>query len=70
VIGVYEPLVVRLADGFRETSLAADPELPVAGADHFHLACWTPSGSAPLGRNPAAVERSAVRGGGSVGPVQ
>lgn len=68
VIGVYEPLVVRLRDGFRETSLAADPELPVAGADHFHLACWTPGPGAPSPGVAAAREAGAV--GGSVGPVQ
>ena len=40
VIGVYEPLVVRAAGETRETSLAAEPELPLPGAEHFHLACW------------------------------
>jgi hypothetical protein len=40
VIGVYEPLVVRAGGEIRETSLAAEPELPLAGGEHFHLACW------------------------------
>jgi hypothetical protein len=41
VIGVYEPLVVRSRGEVRETSLAAEPDLPVSGAEHFHLACWS-----------------------------
>ena len=41
VIGVYEPLVVRSRGETRETSLAAEPDLPLPGAEHFHLACWS-----------------------------
>jgi len=41
VIGVYEPLVVRTRGEVRETSLAAEPDLPLAGAEHFHLECWS-----------------------------
>ena len=39
VIGAYEPLVVRVGAGERESSLAAEPELPLDGAEHLHLAC-------------------------------
>ena len=39
VIGAYEPLVVRTRAGDRGSSLAAEPELPLAGAEHFHRAC-------------------------------
>lgn len=41
VIGVYEPLVVRSHGEIRETSVAAEPTLPIPGAEHFHLACWS-----------------------------
>jgi hypothetical protein len=41
VIGVYEPMVVvRGADEARETSRAADPALPLVGAEHFHSECY------------------------------
>jgi hypothetical protein len=40
VIGVYEPLVVRLGDEIRETSRAAEPELPLAHAQHYHRECF------------------------------
>jgi len=41
VIGVYEPMVVvRVGDAARETSRAADPELPRAGDEHFHSECY------------------------------
>ena len=39
IIGVYEPLVVRVHGEERSSSLAAEPELPLAGAEHLHLAC-------------------------------
>jgi hypothetical protein len=39
IIGAYEPLVVRLGSSDRESSLAAEPELPLAGASHLHPAC-------------------------------
>jgi peptide subunit release factor RF-3 len=41
VIGVYEPLIVRVGDDVRETSRAADPEVPVPAAEHFHRDCFT-----------------------------
>lgn len=45
VIGIYEPLIVVSGDRVRETSLAAEPELPLAGAEHYHRACY--AGSPP-----------------------
>lgn len=47
VIGVYEPLVLRTAEGERETSLAADPSI---GPDAvcLHIACAVPE-PGPLG---------------------
>ena len=38
-IGVYEPLVVVEPTGFRETSLAREPELRSAGKVLLHAAC-------------------------------
>jgi hypothetical protein len=41
VIGVYEPMVVvRGEREGRETSRAAEAELPLAGAEHFHRECY------------------------------
>ena len=41
VIGVYEPMVVvRWGDEARESSCAAEAALPLAGAEHFHSACY------------------------------
>jgi hypothetical protein len=45
VIGAYEPLVVFEDGHARETSLAAEEGLPIAGAEHFHEGCAP--GSAP-----------------------
>lgn len=39
IIGVYEPLVVRVRGEDRASSLAAEPALPLADAEHLHLAC-------------------------------
>jgi hypothetical protein len=39
IIGAYEPLIVRVGGKDRESSLAAEPELPLAGAAHLHTAC-------------------------------
>jgi hypothetical protein len=39
IIGVYEPLVVRVGGVDRASSLAAEPALPQAGAEHLHLGC-------------------------------
>ena len=41
VIGVYEPLIVRAGEEARETSRAAEPELPLARAQHYHRDCFT-----------------------------
>jgi hypothetical protein len=38
VIGVYEPLVMLTHHEARETSLAAQPDLPARG-EYFHRAC-------------------------------
>jgi hypothetical protein len=40
VIGVYEPVVVRTAASVRETSRAAEPDLPAAHAQHYHRDCY------------------------------
>jgi hypothetical protein len=40
VIGVYEPLVLRAGGEVRETSRAAEPNLPPAPAEHYHHACY------------------------------
>jgi hypothetical protein len=42
VIGIYEPLVVVTDDTIRRTSLAADPSLPLPGAEHYHGQCFEP----------------------------
>jgi hypothetical protein len=39
IIGAYEPMVVRVQGTDRESSLAAEPELPIEGAEHLHIAC-------------------------------
>jgi len=39
IIGAYEPLIVRVDGSDRESSLAAEPALPLAGAEHLHAAC-------------------------------
>jgi hypothetical protein len=39
VIGVYEPLVVRSHGEARESSRAAEPDLPADG-HYFHGACY------------------------------
>ena len=44
VIGVYEPLIVHLDDEVRETSLAAEADLPSAAAAHYHEACHAARG--------------------------
>lgn len=40
VIGVYEPLIVVLGGEARETSRAAEPTLPLDGAEHYHRDCY------------------------------
>ena len=40
VIGVYEPLVVRSGENVRETSRAAEPELPLPRSQYYHRACF------------------------------
>jgi hypothetical protein len=40
VIGVYEPLVVHTDDEIRETSLAAEGDLALTPAAHYHRACY------------------------------
>jgi hypothetical protein len=40
VIGVYERLIVQLDGEVRETSLAAEGDLPFAAAAHYHEACY------------------------------
>jgi hypothetical protein len=44
VIGVYEPLIVQLDGEVRETSLAAEGDLPSAAAAHYHEACYAARG--------------------------
>jgi hypothetical protein len=39
IIGAYEPMIVRVGGEDRASSLAAEPELPLDGAEHLHLAC-------------------------------
>jgi len=52
VIGVYEPLILVSGDRIRETSMAAEPELPLSGAEHYHRACHP--GSRPADRDDGA----------------
>ena len=40
MIGVYEPMVLRLPNGERETSLAAEPQLDAGACDCFHRECF------------------------------
>ena len=50
VIGVYEPAVMVGEGGARATSRAAEPSLPFAGEDCYHLDCYPPlAGVPPLG---------------------
>ena len=39
-IGVYEPLIVVVAGEARETSRAAEPDLLLESAEHYHRACY------------------------------
>jgi hypothetical protein len=39
VLGVYEPIVVAEGGGRRETSIAAEPDLPASGAALYHPHC-------------------------------
>jgi len=57
IIGVYEPLVVRIRGEDRASSLAAEPALPLAGAEHFHLVCAQVE--SPLALAPSLAARSA-----------
>jgi hypothetical protein len=41
VIGVYEPLVLTGDGEVRETSLAAERDVALARAAHYHRACYT-----------------------------
>lgn len=47
VIGVYEPLIVLDAGEPRETSRAAEPMLPLDGAEHYHRTCYLERFSQP-----------------------
>lgn len=40
VVGVYEPLIVETPTEWRETSLAAEPRLPVGAAAVYHRICY------------------------------
>jgi len=40
VIGVYEPLVLRDGDAVRETSRAAEPDLPATAGERYHRECF------------------------------
>jgi hypothetical protein len=40
VIGIYEPLIVVEEQGARQTSRAAEPELPGGPGNHYHRACY------------------------------
>jgi hypothetical protein len=44
VIGVYEPLIVRLGGEVRETSRAAEPDVAAVGSEHYHRECWVATG--------------------------
>ena len=67
VIGVYEPVVVRIDAVARETSIAAEPMLPIQGAEHYHAACFEgplaaaediPAEVVPISRPSERTERS------------
>jgi hypothetical protein len=47
VIGVYESLLLAVDTGARETSIAAESDLPIAGAQYYHLACYPGEGESP-----------------------
>ena len=73
-IGVYEPLVVRLGAAARETSIAAEPSLPLPGAEHYHSACFEgplaaaadlPAEVVPIRRPSDRPRGSRSQGGGS-----
>jgi hypothetical protein len=59
VIGVYESLVVPADTGARETSIAAESDLPIAGAQCYHLACYSGDGEPP--QSPSRAMRVGVR---------
>jgi len=46
VIGVYEPFAVRGPDGWRTTSVAAEPGIEAGELTCLHLACFDTSGGA------------------------
>ena len=50
VIGVYEPLVMRTAEGERTTSRAAEPELRACDAAYLHRGCHVAAAAVILPR--------------------
>jgi hypothetical protein len=44
VIGMYEPLIVQTSTERRETSLTAEPRLPIETAAFYHRACYEHAG--------------------------
>jgi hypothetical protein len=44
VIGMYEPMVVRVGEDVRETSAAAEPNVAELTGERFHRACFAPHG--------------------------
>ncbi len=54
VLGIYEPVVVRVSGGYRRTSLAKEPALAADGVELFHPDCSgvdpTQHSAADLGR--------------------
>jgi hypothetical protein len=52
VVGIYEPVLVRSADGYRRTSLVKEPALGSGGVELVHPACSVPG---PDKQPPAAL---------------
>lgn len=52
VVGIYEPVLVRSADGYRRTSLVKEPALGSGGVELVHPAC---SALGPDKQPPAAL---------------
>ena len=65
VIGVYEPLVVRVSDASRGSALAADPQLSATPeAAFFHRDCHAARGACLLlGREVAGADRDELEAG-------
>ena len=59
VIGVYEGLVLATDDEVRETSRAAEPNLPLESAAPYHRACYLERFGTAAASSTAAIDARA-----------